>query len=149
MTYQTVSFVMSSYNNSVCISSESASTKGINADIFRFLLTFWGFLQTLSLRCRSLMIRYRSKTRRYCNWVTKRYAIVREWQNVTQLPVGYLAFLKNRWLFWLSPPNAPERPRTPPDATQRLRIAASRCHSLPLAANGYESQLFAPFIKSY
>nr|DAG28370.1 MAG TPA: hypothetical protein [Caudoviricetes sp.] len=53
--------------------------------------------------------------------------------------MGYLAFLKNRWLFWLSPPNAPERHPT----------AASRCHSLPIAANGYESQLCAPFIKSY
>ena len=32
----TVSFIMSSYNNSVCISSESASIKGINANIFSF-----------------------------------------------------------------------------------------------------------------
>nr|DAN31898.1 MAG TPA: hypothetical protein [Caudoviricetes sp.] len=53
--------------------------------------------------------------------------------------VGYLAFLKNRWLFWLSPPDAPERPRTPPNGCEWVRIAANR----------YQSQLCAPFIKSY
>lgn len=52
--------------------------------------------------------------------------------------MGYLAFLKNRWLFSLSPPDAPERPRTPPDAPGRHPTAANRCQSLPLAATRSE-----------
>ena len=48
--------------------------------------------------------------------------------------VGYLAFLKNRWLFWLSPPNAPERPRTPPNGCESLPLAANRSEWVRIAA---------------
>ena len=93
----TVSFIMSSYNNSVCISSESASIKGINANIFSFSAYILGISANV---------------------------IVKPWVN--RKAVGYLAFLKNRWLFWLSPPNAPERPRTAANRCQSQRMGAVR-----------------------
>lgn len=76
---------------------------------FRFLLTFLEFLQTLSLRYRALMIRYRKA-------------------------VGFLVFLKNHWVFWLfrfqSPPNGTDRPRTGASGSDWLPIVATGYESL-------------------
>lgn len=74
----------------------------------RFLLTFLEFLQTLSLRYRALMIRYRKA-------------------------VGFLAFLKNHWVFWLF------RFQSPPNGTDRPRTGASGSDWLPIVATGYAS----------